>query len=268
MTQTQLTRHPASLELEAYACGEGAAAGKVASHLAECEACRTFVERLGALVASGPSAAGAEAVIARALASRARTDQERVAPVRSTKSRLWLVSSSVFVPLAAAAAILFLVRSPRQPGGEPPGPSTDHIQLAPLPARTAGEVAQEPETRFKGAVQLAVVRDRKGDQARFATASNVPVRAGDRLRIEVALDREQAILGGVLADDGSYLELMPLAVRGPGTHFSEKSAKIDPSPTHGTIVVGSPEAIAQVRAAHAVENIPGLLTLRVDSEAP
>ena len=262
MTQTQLTRHPASIELEAYACGEGAG-GAVAAHLAECAACRAHVERLGGLAA--PSAADADAIIARALASAEPKEE-----ARTRKGRLWLVTSSVAVPLAAAAAILFLVRSPRPPA--PPPERVDHIQHAPMPARTSsasgGLGQEEPDTTFKGSVQLAVVRDRQGDQARFATATNVLVRTGDRLRIEVALDREQAILGGVLADDGSYLELMPLAVRGPGTHFSEKSAKIDPSPTHGTIVVGSPEAIAQVRATRSTANVPGLLTLRVDSEAP
>ena len=110
-------------------------------------------------------------------------------------------------------------------------------------------------------MQIAVVRDRAGEQARFA--SGVRVRPGDRLRVEVALDREQAILGAVLSDDGSYLEVMPLAVRGPGTHFSEKSAKIDGAPTYGTIVIGTPEAVARARAT---KQLDGVSSLRVEWE--
>ncbi len=110
-------------------------------------------------------------------------------------------------------------------------------------------------------MQIAVVRERGGDQARFL--GSVPVRSGDRLRVEVALDREQAILGAVIADDGSYLEVMPSAVRGRGTHYSEKSARIDATPTAGTIVIGPPDAVARARATKRFE---GLVTLRVEPE--
>ena len=70
-----------------------------------------------------------------------------------------------------------------------------------MPPRTAAE----PDTRFKGGPQVAVIRERGKDQARFS--STVRVRPGDRIRLEVALDREQAILGGVLADDAQWLDL-------------------------------------------------------------
>jgi hypothetical protein len=56
---------------------------------------------------------------------------------------------------------------------------------------------------------------------------------------------------------------MPLAVRGPGTHFSEKSAKIDGSPTYGTIVIGTPEAVARARAT---KQLDGVASLRVQWE--
>ncbi len=254
--------HPSSLDLEAFACGEGPHA-TVTDHLAECAACTAYVERVGGLVATSPTAAEADALIARALAKA--PEPERAAP-RVQKSRLWLVTTSVVTPLAAAAAIVLLLRSggmkPVQGRGGPDGTSApahapptsppDHIQMAPLP---------EPDTTFKGGRQLAVVRERSGEQARFA--SSVGVRPGDRLRVEVALDREQAILAAVISDDGTYLELMPLAVRGPGTHFSEKSAKIDGTPTYGTIVIGSPEAVARARATHQLD---GVSALRVEWE--
>ena len=256
--------HPSSLDLEAFACGEGPLAS-VTDHLAVCEECQAYVERLGGLVATSPTAAEADALIARALA-RASTPTLRAVDGAGSatgkpaprQSRLWLVTTSVLTPLAAAAAIVLLLRSGGvkplpAPDNPPTAPSVpDRIQMAPLP---------EPDTTFKGGRQIAVVRERGGEQARFA--SSVAVRPGDRLRVEVALDREQAILGAVLSDDGSYLELMPLGVRGPGTHFSEKSAKIDGTPTYGTIVIGTPEAVARARATHQLD---GVSSLRVEWE--
>ncbi len=186
------------------------------------------------------------------------------------KRRLWFLASSVVAPLAAAAAILLLTRSPAPPttpsSGEPRAQTTYKIQMGAIPPGVGTEAtsgAAEPDTQFKGGMQVAVVRDRGGDQARFS--STVRVKPGDRLRVEVALDHEQAILGAVLADDGSYLELMPQAVRGPGTHFSERSAKIDAAPTRGTILIGTPEAVARARAT---KNLEGVTTLRVELEAP
>jgi hypothetical protein len=180
----------------------------------------------------------------------------------------------VVAPLAAAAAILHLTRSPaRAPetargvdpaNGEPRATTTYKVQMGALPPGLAPSVGvAEPDTQFKGGMQVAVVRERGGAQTRFS--STVRVRPGDRLRVEVALDHEQAILGAVLADDGSYLELMPEAVRGPGTHFSERSAKIDATPTRGTIIIGSPEAVARARQTKSFD---GVTTLRVDPEAP
>jgi hypothetical protein len=299
--------HPSSLDLEAFAVGEPLPA-HLAGHVEECSACGAFLEKLRAVVSAGPSADEADAAVARALARLTNADPERAAAPRSfvdpletpdeagetrkpretretnapaagardPRRRLWLVGSSVVAPLAAAAAILLLTRSPDVgrardlPSDDPRAPTTYKVQMGTLPPGVApnlgaasGQVATEPDTQFKGGMQVAVVRDRGGAQARFS--STVHVRPGDRLRVEVALDHEQAILGAVLADDGSYLELMPQAVRGPGTHFSERSAKIDASPTRGTILIGSPEAVARARET---KNFEGVTTLRVDPEAP
>src|SRR4051794_3732031 len=60
--------HPSSLDLEAFACGEvSGPSAKVADHLAVCDACAAHVQQLRGLV--GPTAAEADAVVARALAS-------------------------------------------------------------------------------------------------------------------------------------------------------------------------------------------------------
>lgn len=234
--------HPSSIDLEAFAVGEPLPSA-AASHVEECADCTAFVEELRALTSTGPTQREAAAAVARA------------APPEP-KRRLWLVATSVVTPLAAAAAILLLARRPLPPDrvipAEPAMATTSHA-----------EPASEPDTRFKGGLQVAVVRERGGEQARFSGA--VKVRPGDRIRVEVALDREQAILGAVLADDGSYLELMPDAVRGAGTHFSEKSAKIDASPTRGTILIGSPEAVARARATRRMDDVA---TVRVEWESP
>lgn len=278
--------HPSSLDLEAFAVGEPLPP-HLAGHVEECSACGSFLEQLRAALGTGPSASEADDAVARALvvmaADGAEPPVERVAPVavrgpaRDQKRRLWLVTSSVIAPLAAAAAILLLLRSPAPaptPAEGPRAPTNYKIQMGTVPpglapalggaSGTSGaEAAAEPDTQFKGGMQVAVVRDRAGSQARFS--STVRVRPGDRLRVEVALDHEQAILGAVLADDGSYLELMPQAVRGPGTHFSERSAKIDAAGARGTILIGSPEAVARARETR---NLEGVTTLRVELESP
>ncbi len=187
--------HPSSLDLEAFACGEENAS--VAAHLDACGACRAFVEELGGLPAPV------------------------LAPPAKRRSP-WNVGA-IALPLAAAAALVFLLRSPKKDG-----------EVAP-PIATAAST-EEPATSFKGLRQVAVIRERDGEQRRFT--GKVPVREGDRLRVEVAIDREQAILAAVVSDDGSTLELMPSAVRAPGTHYSEKSARVSGPPMGGKIVVG------------------------------
>jgi hypothetical protein len=276
--------HPSSLDLEAFAVGEPLPA-HLASHLEECGACGSFLEQLRTALGTGSTAKEAEDAVARAQARALVTSDdaaphaERVAPVAvrrpatapDPKRRLWLVTSSVIAPLAAAAAILLLTRSPAPvpaSDGDPRAPTNYKIQMATVPpglapALSGASGAAEPDTQFKGGMQVAVVRDRAGSQARFS--STVRVKPGDRLRVEVALDHEQAILGAVLADDGSYLELMPQGVRGPGTHFSERSAKIDAAGARGTIIIGSPEAVARARETR---NLEGVTTLRVELESP
>jgi hypothetical protein len=284
--------HPTSLDLEAFVVGEPLPAS-FAGHVDECSACGAFVERLRGVVDAAPSRSKSEAdaAVARALA-RIAAPEPRVttsevandtraasgAPSPVTrlepKRNLWMLATSVVAPLAAAAAIVVLARSSFTPPGPGPVPQPttttpappDTILMGTLPQRIGESAPSEPDTQFKGGMQVAVVRERDGRQARFSTM--VPVRPGDRLRVEVALDHEQAILGAVLADDGSYLELMPQAVRGPGTHFSERSAKIDAAPTQGTILIGTPEGVARARQTRGTKDLRGVATLRVEWEQP
>jgi hypothetical protein len=269
--------HPSSLELEAFACGDDTpkAVTDVARHLDECGACRSFVERLRALVTAGPSKDAARELVARLSAEPAAArsvDQERrddrpVAPRAApllavvkgrARWRTMVATTSVLVPLAAAAVLLLLVRGPAPKGTAPPSVEPP-VTTSPTTIATGPSV--EPETTFKGTLQVAVIRDRNGEQARFT--GPLRVRAGDRLRLEVALEREQAILGAVMGDDGSYLEIMPAGVRGAGTHFSERSARVDASPTPGVILIGSPEAVAHARETRRFDDV---ILVRVDPE--
>jgi len=265
--------HPNTIDLEAFACGD--AIDGIDAHLAECEACSHFVAKAKTLTKSTDDAA--DDLLARAIASvevekpelvDLPANDHDVKPVASTPKRsFWFVASAVITPLAAAAAILLLTRStplpqPEVPLTKPSAPVTAAAtETSPGPLAMATASADDPGTSFKGSVQIAVVRERAGAQSRVL--GDVEVRSGDRLRVEVALDREQAILGAVIADDGSYLEIMPARVRGRGTHYSEKSARIDEHPTGGMIVIGTPEAVAKARATMKFD---GVVTMRVQPE--
>jgi hypothetical protein len=160
-----------------------------------------------------------------------------------------------------AAALLLFVRPTSHDAPvaalDPPSPSeqvSERLLTAPF--------HRDPDTTFKGGLQLAVVRERAGAQARFTDGFHV--RPGDRLRIEVALDRPVVIVGGVMGDDGSWVELMPDGVRDAGTFFSEKSVRIDAQPASGTILVGPPDAVQVARTSHG---LAGVRAIRVEWEA-
>jgi hypothetical protein len=222
--------HPNSLDLEAFACGEELSV--VATHLGSCDACRRFVDGIRGI------AAPTELEVRRLVAAAEARPAPRAAAAPDRRRALWTVTSIAF-PFAAAAAVFLLVRGPTPKEGRAPGVTGSASGAAPThQEEPSSELAPawEPGTSFKGARQVAVIRERGGEQTRFT--DRVVVREGDRLRIEVALDRDQAILAGVVGDDGSWLELMPSGVRSPGTHYSEKSARVSGPKTNATIVVG------------------------------
>ena len=209
--------HPNSLDLEAFACGDEIAA--VGGHVDVCDACRSFVERLRALPIPKidlPSAT--------------------VTPIWQRKNVAMFA-----LPLAAAAAVfLFLVfRDPK------PAEIASSVPAPSAPSIAPAVATEEPSTAFKGVRQIAVIRERGGEQKRFT--GRVPVKEGDRLRVEVAIDRGQTIVAGVLSEDGSYLELMPAVERPPGTHYSEKSARVSAPPSNGTILVGTEEQVTRAK---------------------
>lgn len=244
-----MNEHPSSIALEAFACGERSEA--VRTHLETCGDCRSFVERVAQQSASfADDARGIDDVLQRATASVA----ENVVPIARKKVDKRLALLPI---VAVAAGVLLWLRV-----GSGPAPVTlaDNSTVT-----NAGDsVPGEPETSFKGGLLVAVVRERDGDQRRFV--SKVGIRGGDRLRIEVALDRSATILAGVLGEDGAFLDLMPEGVRAAGTHFSEQAAHFDSEPTRGWILVGPADAIARSKAARAPQ--AGVTAMRLEWEGP
>jgi hypothetical protein len=224
--------HPNALRLEAFACGEPAPA--VEEHVRLCEACRAFLERVRSVAAQPPPIS-----LPRILEAAPKTTRRRPSIP---------LAASVALPLVAAALLWV---SPwartRDNAGTP--------RILP-PAANPLAATADPDTTFKGGLQVSVVRERAGTQERFA--GEVRVRPGDRLRIEVALDRPQAVEGAIVGDDGSFLEMMTAEVRSAGTHFSEKAARIDAQPLHGTILVGPPEAVGRARGGGAASDVAKL----------
>lgn len=254
--------HPNALALEGHALGEVEAS--VTEHLAACEACRAYVARVrGVMEEASPVVPRFEAEVV-ALADR------RSAPEETTRLR---GAAPLLVLFAAAAAVLLATAGPR-PGSPTPVASAPVAPPTAPPTATAERLlmarnepsAEEPSTRFKGGLSLAVVRERGADQARFV--GSVRVRSGDRLRLEVALDRSEAILGGVLGEDGSWLEVIPEGTRPAGTHLAERSARVDATPSRGVFLVGRPEDVARARALGDARSAPGVKILAIDLESP
>lgn len=248
--------HPSSLDLEAFACGEKLAL--VDAHVGVCDECRAFVEKLaaGAKAFAISIEEGLEDLLAK-VSTREPAVRDNVVALSSAKKRETKSSLFMLLPLVAVAAgvIVWIVLPSLSPRQKTTMNTTPTVTPTGLPT-------EDPETTFKGGVQVAVVRDREGHQDRFT--SKVVVRPGDRLRIEVALDRSEAILAGVLAEDGTFLSLMTEGTRGQGTHFSEQAARFDDEPTRGWILVGPPDAIERAKAARAP--VRGVTAMRLEWE--
>jgi hypothetical protein len=235
--------HPNAVVLEAFALGETPSG--VADHVAACAACSGYVARTRDLVE------GAE---------------RKVAPMpASPPSRLRAAVPVAFTFAVAAALLLAFRRAPDARAPDARGLALPAATSA-APPEAVALATETSGTRFKGGMSVAVVRERGGEQARFTGA--VRVRSGDRLRVEVALDRSEAILGAVVGEDGSWLELLTEGARDAGTHLSERSARVDASPTRGTIVVGRPEDVRRARATGDVRHAPGVTTIAIDVESP
>lgn len=215
-----MIEHPASYRLDALVAGD--ADVTTSEHVASCAACTTYVEALAAeLRASAPSEAETDAFMAGLLTK----PDAAVVPLRPRSPARLVPYATVL--LAAAAAVFLYVRS------------------APAPGTPQEEHDSPTAVRFKGGVQLAVVRERDGVQDRFTDVALI--RAGDRLRAEIATDQDGPFEIGILQTDGAYLPLLTPTALSLGTHFSDRAAKVDEHPLGGWVIAGHPDAVKHAR---------------------
>jgi hypothetical protein len=249
--------HPAGPTLEAVAAGDEA--GAIAAHLATCAACTgyietlraeaiafrgrtdaaTFVEKIAASANAAPVASPAP------LSPVARRDTRAARPPRAALAKVvWLGAPM----LAAAAAIALWVRSgePLAPGG----PSTE------MSAPGMG-------THFKGGLSVVAIRERGAGGIQERLSGPFEVAPSDRVRIEVAIDRDEPITAGLLSEDGTWTPLLAPTELAAGTHFSELAARFDDTPTDARLLVGSPDDVSRARETRQFE---GVVAWRIRSE--
>lgn len=222
---SEISEHPPSFRLDAHVAGD--TDPRTMTHLASCEACAAYVTELTdqAGLSEGRSA---EFVLA-------LHDRPSGVPAPERRKR-WSRAIWIGAPILAAAAALVLVR------GEI-GHGPDDFVVG----------SGRPSTRFKGGLQIAVVRDRNGEQSR--STSDVGVRPSDRLRVEIGLDDARPLEVGFLAKDGTWVELVAPALVEAGTHFSERAARFDDTPSEGWILAGEPDEVNRARTSHSFDRV-------------
>jgi hypothetical protein len=232
-----VSEHPTLFRLDAHAAGDHAEG--VDEHLAQCAACTEYVERLRVGVrrhAEDDGGKAAEFVLGLADLERAQSRSAR------DESRWWARSRRTALAglsiLAAAAAFALVARN--------------GIQLPGADAATS----EQPALRFKGKLQLAVIRDRSGDQTRSAT--EVRVRPGDRLRAEISVDDSRPVEVGFLGKDGTWVLLLAPALVEAGTYFSDRAAQFDETPTEGWVLAGRPEDVSRAKSERSFENVSAI----------
>lgn len=233
MKDEEKMNHPPLPRLEAVAAGDEA--GSIAAHLAECEACDQYVAELRSDAAA--FRANADPVeFAEKIRARARERGEGRRETRGARV-VWVLGP---VLAAAAVAVLWL----RLPADAP--------RVVP--------VSSEGAERFKGGFSITVVRERAGRQERLM--GPIEVEPSDRIRLEIAVDREGPVAAGLLSGDGSWAPLLAPASLTAGTHYSELAARFDDTPTDAVLLVGPPAAVDRARATR---NFDGVLAWRVRS---
>jgi hypothetical protein len=233
------TVHPTGARLDAVVTGDADA--HATAHVASCAACAAYVERLRREVDAFAAAPRPEPeAFVQAVARRRAADEPRRRRAR------WLGATTSALALAACVALFVHGRPPAAP-----------ITEAPVEAPSAGPI------RFKGGSQVAVVVERHGAQSRETGVLNIA--PGDRIRVEIALDHDDDVQAGVLADDGAWVALQPATRLGMGTHFSEGAVAFDQRVGPGWVIVGPPDAVARARSTRDLSSVHAI---RIHPVAP
>jgi len=238
--------HPNAVRLDALAIGESD--DETRAHVATCAACAGYVQSLSqAASAFARDHAATAGAFMRTV--RARAEITPLQPRRAksaTSRRTWVAGAATFFA-AAACLVLVLRGGTNQPGGS----VTPELEPVKGP------------TRLKGGVTVNVVVDRAGVQIR--KTGPLELVAGDRVRIELALDKDAEIAAGVLGDDGEWAELQAPAFFPAGTHFSERSVFFQNDVPSGWLVAGAPDAIERARKTR---DLAGVVAVRVQGHRP
>lgn len=221
--------HPSYDELELIDLGD--ASPEVSSHVAGCSICRDTVRGFEAERARLLERESGQAFLRRLRSGDARGRQAR---------GWWQPGFWGILTAAAAMAIGFVGLAPAPDASPEMGASSQAIARASL--------------RSKGSQPLTVIRQR-GTQQEFLHDA-VPVSPGDRLRLLFYVDSRGPLVGGVLADAGTWLPLFEGHFE-PGSHRpSAATLRVSDEPGSGLILVGPPSAVAHERATgEAVEGV-------------
>jgi hypothetical protein len=220
--------HPAAYRLDAVAAGDDDE--EVSGHMRACDECAAYVGTLRHQAKAFREGSSAQDHRARALARLRGRRRARVI--------------GIALPLVAAAVLLMLRARPMQQGS--------------VPRLESAAPAESGEARFKGKLSVIAIRERDGQQERIV--GPFTVRASDRVRIEVSVDRDGPVTAGLLTDGGDWIVLLAPVALAAGTHYSEQAARFDETPTKATLLVGRPSAVDRARRTRDFE---GLVAWRV-----
>jgi hypothetical protein len=250
------SEHPHAARLDGLAVGERDDDAR--AHVEECEACSRYVASVTQSAEAFAREEGPKAAeFVRAVRAR------EAARVRSARKRWWIAAGSRGSSIAAgsrgssiaagsavlalAASVLLVVH------GRPRGAETPE----PTPV-ASGEEATGAPFRFKGHMQVSVIVEHEGLQSRHV--GPLALDPGDRVRIEMALDHDQRVAAGVLADDGAWAELQAPALLTAGTHFSERSVAFRGDVPSGWLLAGDADALERARRTRTPT---GVVAIRV-----
>lgn len=215
--------------------------GSLADHIAGCEKCTAYIQRLASEQATFLAQESPEAFVHRpAIAAELNRPEVHRRP-------FWTrFTFGALASLATAAVALFVMLDRGKPTPE----------RLPLPGSTPDIV------RMKGQMALSVVLKRDGKQTRYHGA--IQVRPHDEIRVELTTSQETSLTVGIRTDDGEWMPLREGFQSAAGTGPVHDDAIVfDNTPTRGWIIAGTPDAVASALAG-TIQDSDQLTRIRIE----
>ena len=236
--------HPDIYEIHNYM--DGKAKPDVARHVKSCPNCLAVVDeytqKREAFLARSPTP---EEFAKRIVQMAARQEaEERMRRYRLSARLGWGAA------VAAAAGLAAVLLAPGSLWPPPP---------------QAGVRSHGPELQHRGASsKFTAVRIRGGRKSRHV--DSVSVRDGDKLYVEVHLDKAARLSAGLLQDDGTWSDLFEDRHIEAGTYPVNRAKVLTPSrhADPGWLLVGPPSLVKEALAERRTD-IDGLTAIRVMS---